>query len=51
MASGCHAFLAVCSDAQPVADAACAAMPAATAAGGTDESQLMPESELNTLLH
>ncbi len=51
MASGCHAFLAVCTDAQPVAHAACAAMPSATAAGGTDQSQLMPESELNALLH
>ncbi len=51
MASGCRAFLAVCTDAQPVADAACAAMPSATAAGDTDQSQLMPESELNALLH
>ncbi len=51
MASGCRAFLAVCTDAQPVADAACAAMPSATAAGGTDQSLLMPESELNALLH
>ena len=30
MASGCHAFLAVCIDAQLVTDAACAAMPSAT---------------------
>ena len=51
MASGCCAFLAVCTDAQPVADAACAAMPSATTAGDTDQSQLMPESELNGLLH
>ena len=51
MASGCRAFLAVCTDAQPVADAACAATPSTTAAGGTDQSQLMPESELNALLH
>ncbi|DBB04262.1 TPA: hypothetical protein ACH3X1_016713 [Trebouxia sp. C0004] len=51
MANGCCAFLAGCTDAKPVADAACAAMPSDTAAGGTDQSQLMPESVLNALLH
>ena len=51
MASGCCAFLAVCTDAQPVADAACAAVPSDTAVGGTDQSQLMPESALDALLH
>ncbi len=50
MASGCRAFLAVCIDAQTVADAACAAMPSDTAVSGTDQSQLMLESELNALL-
>ena len=50
MASGCCAFPAVCIDAQTVADAACAAMPSDTAVSGTDQSQLMLESELNALL-
>ncbi len=51
MANGCRAFLAVCIDAQTVADAACAAMHSDTAVSGTDQSQLMLESELNALLH
>ena len=51
MASGCRAFLAVCTDAQPVADASCAAVNSDTDAGESDQSQLMPESVLNALLH
>lgn len=49
---GCQAFLAVCVDAQSVADASCAAVHSDSAASSIhDKSQLMPEPELDALLH
>jgi len=36
---------------QPVAEAACAAVPSDTAVDGTDQSQFVPESKLNPLMH
>ncbi len=46
LAHGCHAFLAVYTDAQPTADASCAAV----SDSNTDQSQLMSGSVLDALL-
>ena len=51
MLHGCCAYFAVCTDAQTPVDASCAPVQVDSACSNVDKSQLMPESDLNGLLH
>ena len=51
MLHGCRAYVAVCTDAQTAVDASCASVQIDSACSNVDKSQLMPESDLNGLLH